>query len=336
MNNKYPKISIVIPVYGVEAYIEDCLKSVIHQDYKGEIECVIVNDCSPDRSFEIVKQIVDNYIGKICFKLLEHKKNGGLSAARNTGIENSSGDYIYLLDSDDEITSDCFSTLSEPLLTKQYDMVIANYTVTGTTKKFPGLRINGEHLNRDVIADSYTKAEWYQMAVNKLYSAKFIRENNLSFKEGIIHEDELWSAEVASLISSLYAIKDKSTYIYKVREKDSITAHSSIRKKIDVLKDIITYFRQFIDEKSLINDKVTLRLMKHLFYIPLWLSAKIDKKETFETYKECKKRLSLNSWALLFASGFNFKVLLRDFHFVMPISIAKHLYWHEIHLLRKL
>ena len=79
-------ISIIIPVYKVEAYIEECLASVVVQsDAKVNIECIIVDDCSPDGSMDIVRRFVDNYQGTVQFRLLRHEVNRGLSAARNTG-----------------------------------------------------------------------------------------------------------------------------------------------------------------------------------------------------------------------------------------------------------
>ena len=109
------KITIVVPVYNVEPYIEDCLKSVAEQTYKGDIECIIVDDCTPDGSCAIIEHFINEYNGSIDFKLLHHTKNRGLSAARNTGIGAATGEYIYFLDSDDEITPECIELLTKPL-----------------------------------------------------------------------------------------------------------------------------------------------------------------------------------------------------------------------------
>ena len=105
-------ISIIIPVYKVEAYIEECLASVVAQsDAKANIECIIVDDCSPDGSMDIVRRFVDNYQGAVQFRLLRHEVNRGLSAARNTGIDAATGDYLLFVDSDDYLSADCLSTL---------------------------------------------------------------------------------------------------------------------------------------------------------------------------------------------------------------------------------
>ena len=105
-------ISIIIPVYKVEAYIEECLASVVSQQDAGiAVECIIVDDCSPDGSMDIVRRFVDNYQGAVQFRLLRHEVNRGLSAARNTGIDAATGDYLLFVDSDDYLSADCLSTL---------------------------------------------------------------------------------------------------------------------------------------------------------------------------------------------------------------------------------
>lgn len=87
--------SIIIPVYQVEQYIQKCLLSVVSQSYTKGIECILVNDCTKDQSIEIAKNLIENYDGNIDFKIYEHSVNGGLSAARNTGILEAKGDYLY-------------------------------------------------------------------------------------------------------------------------------------------------------------------------------------------------------------------------------------------------
>ena len=101
------KISIVIPVYNVSNYIERCLRSVINQIYNGEIECIIVDDASPDNSINICESIIKQYNGNIHFHIIHHKTNMGLSSARNTGTKNATGQFIFYLDSDDFISPNC-------------------------------------------------------------------------------------------------------------------------------------------------------------------------------------------------------------------------------------
>ena len=86
-------VSIIIPVYNVSLYIERCIKSVMNQTYQ-DIECILVNDASPDNSITIAERLIADYDGSIQFRILNHEHNKGQSAARNTGIKAASGDYI--------------------------------------------------------------------------------------------------------------------------------------------------------------------------------------------------------------------------------------------------
>lgn len=97
------KISIIIPIYNVAEYVSDCLKSVLQQTYKN-IEIIIVNDCTEDNSMVIIEGLLKESATSIPYKIINHTRNQGLSVARNTGIKNSTGDYLYFMDSDDEIT----------------------------------------------------------------------------------------------------------------------------------------------------------------------------------------------------------------------------------------
>ena len=89
-------ISIIIPVFNIAPYIGDCLESVMLQTYTGEMECIIVDDCGIDESIAIAKQMIAKYQGQIEFKIIPHAYNRGLSAARNTGIMHSKGDFIFI------------------------------------------------------------------------------------------------------------------------------------------------------------------------------------------------------------------------------------------------
>ena len=134
------KVSIIIPIFKVEKYIKRCLESVVSQDY-SDIECILVNDCSPDDSFSIAKDFVDNYTGHISFSLVSHNINKGLSEARNTGINQSKGDYIYFLDSDDAIPNDAISNLVQAATHHGYPEIVYGRTI--------GVQLDGSHSEVD-------------------------------------------------------------------------------------------------------------------------------------------------------------------------------------------
>ena len=102
-----PLVSVIIPVYNVSPYVEECLKSVMDQTYK-RLEVIIVDDCGTDDSMEKVERMLQDYAGEISFSILHHDCNRGLSAARNTGSDACHGDFISFIDSDDAIAKDFY------------------------------------------------------------------------------------------------------------------------------------------------------------------------------------------------------------------------------------
>lgn len=277
------KISIVIPVYNVEPYIEDCLKSVAAQTYNGDIECIIVNDCTPDNSCVIIERFKKEYNGGFEFKLLHHAKNRGLSAARNTGIDAATGEYIYFLDSDDEITPNCIELLTTPLKNKRYDFVIGDYKTIGSDNEFPPLLLDeGEITTNDEIRTEYFKNNWYMMAWNKLCKLDFIRTHHLYFEEGIINEDELWSFQKACIAETMY-ISTKSTYKYKIRN-NSITGCSSIEKRIESFSLITKNAKDLATRMGILYEKNVFRKIlsfRELTLINIFSLESYSKKKYF-------------------------------------------------------
>lgn len=248
-----PKISIIIPIYKVENYIEDCILSVMSQTYAGALDCILVDDCTPDNSMNIVQRLIDHYEGNIQFKIVHHKENKGLSAARNTGLEYAEGEYVYFLDSDDELYPTCIQDLTNPLNEKKYDFVIGDYSKKGDNNiKTPKLLLEtGEISGNENIISSYENSMWYMMAWNKLCQLKFIKDNNLYFKESIIHEDDLWSFQLACLAKSMYVVK-KATYIYRLRPS-SIMSSINIENGIIAYINVVKLMNEFLEKNNITN-----------------------------------------------------------------------------------
>lgn len=216
--NNYPKISIVVPLYNVEAYIVDCLQSVARQTYGGAMECIIVDDRGTDNSLALVNQFIADYKGAISFQVFRHNQNRGLSAARNTGLNAATGDYVYFLDSDDWLSCDCIHVLAKPLEKGQYDMVVGAFQIEGEDWGVPKLLLEEGEYRESVILEEYCNRRFYMMACNKLCNKSFLLQSGLYFKEGIIHEDDLWSFVAATKMSSMYVVQQK-TYHYLLRNE---------------------------------------------------------------------------------------------------------------------
>lgn len=244
------KVSIIVPVYNVEKYVVRCFESIVNQSYKN-IECIFIDDCSPDNSDLILTENISKYNGSIEFKLIRHKVNCGLSVARNTGTKNASGDYIYYLDSDDEITTNCIVDLVGSA--NQYPGVDI---VQGNTKTIP--QPKNDWL--DICLKNFPKysddALWIKRrfllqpripvnAWNKLLKRDFIVSNNLFFRPGVIHEDEHWVFYVAKKVSSI-AFVDNCCYLHYV-VPGSIMQSKNTQRSFDSFLEIVRELNEDID-----------------------------------------------------------------------------------------
>ena len=126
---EFKKVSILVPVYGVEKYIERCARSLFEQTYDN-IEYIFVDDCTKDRSIEILQKVLEDYPNrKNQVKILHHEKNRGLSAARNTALDASTGDYLMHVDSDDYLRKDAVLLLAKKITTASSQVIIFGYSI---------------------------------------------------------------------------------------------------------------------------------------------------------------------------------------------------------------
>lgn len=318
------RISIIIPVYGVEPYIEECLRSVASQDYDGPLECIVVDDKGLDKSMDIVDGFISEYNGPIDFKTVIREKNGGLSAARNSGLDAASGDYVYFLDSDDEITSDCISSLAFPLNENTYDVVIGDYRTVGTERKFQKLKLldNSLILDEDIMQE-YVSRSWYQMAVNKLYYKGFLLSYNLRFKDGLIHEDELWSFEIACYAHSLFAVK-KEIYIYKIRE-NSITTNINYLKKAEAFAYIYEIGSKHIKSKKLCNNYYAYMWAAFMFGLAIQNISLADYSKRKMMYRRLVNASVFKLSDLVFMSPRSLKHIMPRAYIILPYTIGNFL-----------
>ena len=171
-------VSIIIPVYNVSDYVEECLQSVAAQTYT-DIECIIVDDCGTDDSMQKVERFVADYKGPIAFKILHHEHNRGLSAARNSGMDAATGEYIYFIDSDDYIYPYSIDALVKAI-EQQPDIDIAEAYYSSTLPTQFALE-KGIYNNR-----LFLRSQWkIQVAVwNQLYKRSFFKQSWFTFCRG--------------------------------------------------------------------------------------------------------------------------------------------------------
>lgn len=313
-------VSIVVPVYNVENYIERCLRSIATQSY-GNYEVIIVDDRGSDNSVKIAKDFVaKENSGR--FRILTNPCNKGLSGARNAGLREAKGDYVLFLDSDDYISADCLINLIKPLDTYEYDVVIGAYTeVSYSGECFYGFNTNKYEYKGNVsVLNAYRNGVWYVMAWNKLCKRDFLLQHDLFFKEGLLHEDVLWSFKLFSYAESVYLVK-KSTYNYLIREKSIMTSMSverDIQTYIDVFKEIKTFLKTEKDHISPDAYHLYEGKKSGILYSMLenGLTAVYDK--YYPDFHELKLLPFYKIYGLI-----SFSYLIRDFNYALPIGLGR-------------
>ena len=244
------RVSVIVPVYNVEAYIEECLTSVANQTVGGDIECIIVDDKGTDCSINIAEQFIESNKGntKVDFKIIYRENNGGLSAARNTGIIAATGEYLYFLDSDDTIVPTCIEILLN--LADKYggvDLLPALYLRDNNDMQqfgkhsFPEFSDDRKLIKRSLL--DYDKIP--VTAHNKFIRKDFLIKFHLFFKDGIIHEDNHWTFFVAKHVKRM-AFCPQQLYYYR-ETVGSITQSRNIEKETKAFLAIIKDFCNNID-----------------------------------------------------------------------------------------
>lgn len=241
------KFSIVVPVYNVEKYIRKCLESLLRQSYDN-FEVIIVDDGSTDDSYKII----DEYVKKDSrFKSFK-KKNGGLSDARNFGVNYVTGDYLLFVDSDDYIAADLLLNLKNVLDEKKVDLVAFNSIVCDDNSNVISKRDVPEYVCRNVnlVIKELVTRPFVETAWIYCYNMDFWKEHNFKYKNGMYHED----FGLTPLI--IYEAKTISSInyfgYYYVQRDGSITKSSEYNK---ILKKVDDFYNQYLDLIEVLNKK---------------------------------------------------------------------------------
>ncbi|MDR1592382.1 MAG: glycosyltransferase [Prevotellaceae bacterium] len=250
------RFSIIIPVYNVEKYLRECLESVVNQIF-ADFEVICVNDGSTDNSLSVLEEFAakDDRLHIIT------QQNAGLSAARNTGIRAAQGDYLFFLDSDDWIEFDALKIMEHNLSAE--DMLCFN----GKRKLADGKTETPDEGITEPQLSGWTYYNKYAMiprkfdfvcSVLRLYKRSFLLDNRLFFKDGIYHEDNLFTPMVCYYARSVKVIPD-SLYIYRIREGS--ISNTASRKHISDLVTINNELADFFYGRMEINTSVIYRVL---------------------------------------------------------------------------
>lgn len=217
------KISVIVPVYNVEKYLDKCIDSIVNQTYKN-LEIILVDDGSPDNC----PQMCDAWAEKDSRIKVIHKSNGGLSSARNAGLDVSTGQYIVFVDSDDYISSLYCEKLYKALIDNSADL-----SICGVKKIYPDSKdgevsnIQDENLTQDEFFDKMEGfCGWcWVVAWNKLYSRKLFSE--IRYPEGKLYEDDWIIHDIIYNCKKISTVSE-ALYYYVQRENSIISGKYSI------------------------------------------------------------------------------------------------------------
>lgn len=314
------KVSIIVPVYNVAPYMERCWQSIRQQTYSN-LEVIFVDDCGTDDSVRILESLMENK-GRLDCRIIHHDRNRGLSVARNTGFAASTGKYVYFLDSDDDIMPDCIESLVAPLEEYEYDFVIGDYTVVGEGGYSPLILPQGPLKSNKEILEAYLDGKWYVMPWNKLCRRQFLLENELFFKERLIHEDVLWSFVMACKAQNLYVVK-KPLYNYYVRSS-SIMTSMSIEKDLGIYLDVFDEIVKFVKaegrEKGVHEYKLIEGKKCGIMYSLLQKGQLDLYKRSYPRFRNHVYISPLKAWS---AGMIGLGYLIRDLHYCMPEPLGR-------------
>ncbi len=286
------KVSIIVPVYQVAPYIEMCLRSVMQQKYKGELECLLVDDCGTDESMAIAERLVGEYEGPIRFNVLHHERNRGLSAARNTGVDGATGDYVYFLDSDDTIAEDCIERLMIVVLANPDAELVQGNVLTMPTKNLDSLMVKVKQpmavTNAEVRKCFFELEQMNVAAWNKLVKRSFLMKNDIRFVEGVIFEDMPWVFQLLKHLEHAYFV-ETVTYHYKRRENSIVTGADNRVRALSQLRN----YHQILENLTPGNECEELRYYGKkmaYFYARYAKVMPNEYKEEIKNWQECARR----------------------------------------------
>lgn len=294
-------ISVIVPVYNVEKYIRECILSLLNQTLK-DIEIIIVNDGSNDKSIERIDDLIKNNKNIN----LVNKVNGGLSSARNEGLKYATGEYVSFIDSDDYVEKDFLENLFNEAKRYDLDIAIGSHTrlyedntfikVSRDTNLETGKVCSGvEFLSHQLELGDYRMEVW-----DDLYKRSFLIENNLIFNEKIIYEDELFTPQ-ALISANKVKLIENYTYMYRQRN-DSIMGCKITEKNIHSLSIILNelIFTYNISKEEKIKQILYKLIISNLFMLleKIYLIDSYEKKHFYNKIEKKKLEMIIRENAL--------------------------------------
>lgn len=255
------KVSILIPVYGVEQYIAECARSLFNQTYR-DLEFIFVDDCSPDNSISVLKKVLEDYPDRANqVHIIHHETNKGVGTARQTAFTHATGECIMHADSDDLLPADAVELLVGRMQKRVYDIVSGAYAeyrnqTIGAIKLPPTLP--SQYYVRQLLCQNLVKHNLW----GRLYRRAFLQENNISFVPGIDYCED-YTVITRAFFSARYTTIDDLVYYYRTDNITSYTHQISHKNLVSMLKAnavVIDFFRKN-DVKRLYHQALDMGLL---------------------------------------------------------------------------
>lgn len=292
------KVSVIIPIYNVEQYLTKCLESVINQTYKN-LEIICVNDCSSDNSYTILEEYFqkDNRI-----KIIYREKNGGLSAARNSGLDVATGEYIYFIDSDDWIGLDYIDGMVKAIEKANTDIVL-NTNIQSVDKniitpfkwyRYSKKLTEGEYLNTENAVNKSHVMIW-----THLYKRSFLDKYNLKFPEGYIHEDEYFQHISKIRCDKIFCFYGSSYYYRQHPQSIMAMRKNRVLPNVKIINLLFDFYEQ---NEFLKQNNIYLYIIDTL--------SEVSNAEEFEFANKTAKRIVDEKSRFYFSDFERFKLKL--------------------------
>lgn len=289
-------ISVIIPVYNVEEYLRECVDSVLNQTFR-DFEIILVDDGSTDSSGDIC----DEYVEKDERVTVIHQKNGGLSVARNTGLSEANGKYVYFLDSDDYISENALATLLNIAENDNSDIVFFDAISFADTDDFT---VNQNYIRKnkyltdngyDIFASMVQCKEFHSAVPLLFISKQLLLDSSIKFVPGILYEDMVFTYQI---FCSAETVSQCSRALYHRRyRKDSIMTSAKSKKHFDGCIAVYSHNSEFTKNLTLENTSAAYEFVSrcafNIFNVYEKL-GKADKKSCKSELKKAKKDIIKN------------------------------------------
>ena len=317
-------VTISIPLFKCEDFLVKCLDSVRNQTYSN-LEVTLINDQTPDNSFEIAEKYIHKYNLKN-WRIIHLNKNSGLSVVRNKGIDTATEKYLFFLDSDDTITTDCIEKLVEVAEQSGAQMTISQIecekSTTGEKLFCLGkLKISDTITGNEEVLKAFASGKILSSAVNKLFVVECLQKEKLYFVPGLYAQDELWTFHIILKLKSVAFQKD-ITYTYYLHSESVI--HNREKRHFDNWQTIGEYIdKDLVKEENAERRKYILEHLVRFKNMTLLMNWRAQKNEELwkESYNNYKKLSSLNLKDY-FSNEFSIEVKKMNFRNSLPTSLG--------------